>query len=43
MVDLDKPDQLLDCRSNRLLIVSDERGEDADKSGNAKVSSESSQ
>ena len=41
MVDLDKLDQLLDCRSNRLLIVSDERGEDADKSGNTKVSSES--
>ena len=45
MVDLDEPGQLLDPRSNKLLIVSDDSGEDADKSGNAKVSweSESSQ
>ena len=41
MVDLDEPDQLLDRRSNKLLIASDESGEDADKSGNTKVSSES--
>ena len=41
MVDLDEPDQLLDRRSNKLLIVSDDSGEDADKSGNTKVSSES--
>ena len=38
MVDLDEPGQLLDPRSNKLLIVSDDSGEDADKSGNAKVS-----
>ena len=41
MVDLDEPDQLLDRRSNKLLIASDESGEDADRSGNTKVSSES--
>ena len=41
MVDLDEPGQFLDRRSNKLLIVSDDSGEDADKSGNAKVSSES--
>ena len=41
MVDLDEPDQLLDRRSNKLLIASDESGEDSDKSGNTKVSSES--
>ena len=41
MVDLDEPDQLLDRRSNKSLIVSDDSGEDADKSGNTKVSSES--
>ena len=41
MVDLDEPDQLLDRRSNKLLIASDESGEDADKSGNTKVSLES--
>ena len=41
MVDLDEPDQLLDRRSNKLLIVSDDSGEDAYKSGNTNVSSES--
>ena len=41
MVDLDEPDQLLDRRSNKLLIVSDDSGDDADKSGNRNVSSES--
>ena len=41
MVDLDEPDQLLDRKSNKLLIVSDDSGEDADKSGNTNVSSES--
>ena len=41
MVDLDEPDQLLDRRSNKLLIVSDDSGEDAEKSGNTNVSSES--
>ena len=41
MVDLDEPDQLIDRRSNKSLIVSDDSGEDADKSGNTKVSSES--
>ena len=41
MIDLDEPDQLFDGRSSKLLIVSDDSGEDADKSGNTKVSSES--
>ena len=41
MVDLNEPDQLLDRKSNKLLIVSDNSGEDADKSGNTNVSSES--
>ena len=41
MVDLDEPDQLLDRKSNKLLIVRDDSGEDADKSGNTNVSSES--
>ena len=41
MVDLDEPNQLFDGRSNILLIVNDDSGEDADKSGNTKVSSES--
>ena len=41
IVDLDEPDQLLDRRSNKLLIASDESDDDADKSGNTKVSSES--
>ena len=45
MVDLDEPDQLFYGRSNKLLIVSDDSGEDADKNGNTKVpsGSESSQ
>ena len=41
MVDLDEPDQLLDRRSNKLLIVSDDSDEDSDNSGNTKLSSES--
>ena len=41
MVVLDEPDQLLDRRSNKLLIVSEDSGEDADKSGNTNVSLES--
>ena len=41
MVDLNEPDQLLHRRSNKSLIASDGSGEDADKSGNTNVSSES--
>ena len=31
MVDLDEPDQLFDGRSNKLLIVSDDSGQDEDQ------------
>ena len=41
MVVLDEPDQLFDRRSNKLLTVSDDSGENAKKSGNTNVSSES--
>ena len=41
IVDLDESDQLLDHKSNKLLTVNDDSGEDADKNGNTNVSSES--
>ena len=41
IIDLDEPDKLIDRRSNKLLIVNDGSDDNADKSGNTKVLSES--